>query len=309
MKKRKKVNSVLFIVVGLVFSIIGIFVQKVEADTGLKFQPRISLGWLDYSLELESTSGLANIDWTINDDMPVAEIGATLFFKKFYFDFLYQQTAKGYFNVSGGSFLSKGVPPWNLPLDADVSIIGDGEITHKNYAMTIGYQLLNNLSFYAGYKQNDTNFDLYSQSYMHMIDDGSLTGTPGFPITQNLVGDFYIDYNSKGPFLGGVYGFIFEDKGVLSLNLAVAFLEGELVQSGNYFDPRTGAPDYLFDMNSSGSSIGLSYGIGWRSTLTDGVGYYISVKGYNYNFDADEIDQPDFRESTYQFSLGLSYNF
>jgi hypothetical protein len=308
MKKEKRVNLVFTIVIGLVVSLLGFYAQTADADTGFKFQPRINVGWLDYTLDLKSTAGLADIDWNINDNMPVAEIGATLFIKKFYVDFLYQHTAKGYFDISAGNFLPAG-PFYELPLDADVSIIGSGDFHHRNYAITLGYQLLDNLSFYAGYKQNDTSFDLNSQTIFHMIDDGSLTGTPGFPINQSLIGDFDIDYEANGPFIGGIYGFIIDDKGVLSLNLAVAFLDGDIKQNGEYINPRTGIYDDLFDMSSSGDSIGLSYGIGWRSNLTDRLGYYLTAKGYNYDFEADNKDQPDFRERTYQFSIGLSYSF
>ena len=151
--------------------------------------------------------------------------------------------------------------------------------------------------------------DLNLQTIFHFIDDGSLTGTPGFPISSSLGGDFEIDYDATGPFLGGTYGFIIGEKGMLSLNLAVAFLDGDLTQNGRYIDPRTGSIDETFNLNTTGDSIGFSYGFGWRSSLTDRLGYYVYVKGFNYKFDADDSDKSDFQEKAYQFSLGLSYVF
>jgi hypothetical protein len=308
MKKRKKVNSVLFIVFGLVFCIGGVFSQKAEADTSIKFQPRVSAGWMDYTLELKSSDSVGGIDWNLSDNMAVGSIGTTFFLSKFYLDLSYEHTAKGNAGLSAGRFYEAGDNPY-IPLDADVTIVGDSEFYHWNYAITIGYQLLDNLSLYAGYKKNETSFDVDTQAIDHLIDDGSLTGTPGFPIFFTYIGDFDVDTETKGPFLGGTYGFIIGDKGVLSLNLAVAFLEGDINQSGKYIDPRTGVPDDLFDMDSSGDSIGLSYGIRWQSTLTDRLGYFLSFKGHNYDFDADNSNHSDFKETTYQFSIGLSYRF
>ena len=308
MKKGKKVNAVFFIFFWLVFCLTGIFVQKAEADTDFKFQPRVSAGWIDYTLEIEPSDSLAGMDWELSDSMAVGTIGATFFLSKFYLDLSYQHTAKGHTGISGGRFYEAGDNPY-IPLYADVTIVGDSEFYHWNYTITIGYQLLDNLSLYAGYKKNETSFDVDTQAIDHLIDDGSLTGTPGFPIFFTYIGDFDVDTETKGPFLGGTYGFIIGDKGVLSLNLAVAFLEGDINQSGNVVDPRTGVPDDIFDMDSSGDSIGLSYGIGWQSTLTDRLGYFLSFKGYNYDFEADDSNQSDFKETTYQFSIGLSYSF
>ena len=308
MKKRKKVNLVLFIVLGLVFCIGGVFSQKAEADTSFKFQPRVSAGWMDYRLDIEPSAALANISWSLGDNVPSISIGATFFLSKFYLDLSYLHTAKGYSGISAGTFLEAG-PQEPLPLDADLTIVGNADFYHWNSAITLGYQLFDSLTLYAGYKHYETSFDLNSQSIFHMIDDGSLTGTPGFPIVLTLLGNYDIDYEAKGPFVGGTYGYIISDKGVLSLNLAVAFLDGDITQTGGIVDPRTDIPDDLFDLNSSGDSIGLSYGIGWRSTLADRIGYFLSFKGYNYDFEADDINQADFKETTYQFSLGLSYAF
>ena len=307
MKKRKKVDSVLFIVFVLFICIGGVFPKKTKADTGLRFQPRADVNWLDYKLELKPSAALANLNLILSDSVPAASIGATFFYNKFYLDLSYLHTAKGYSGISSGTFLEVD-PQYGLPLDADTTIVGSCEYYHWNYAITVGYQLLDNFTLYAGYKNNNTKFDAKAQSIFHMIDDGTF-GNPGLLVISSLDGNFDIKYEANGPFVGCTYGFIIGDKGVLSLNLAVAYLNGDITQSGKYIDPRTGFSDDVFDLGTSGDSIGLSYSIGWRSNLTEKLGYYLSIKGYNYNFNADQSDRSDFQELTYQFSLGLSYNF
>ena len=143
-----------------------------------------------------------------------------------------------------------------------------------------------------------------------MIDDGSLTGTPGFPIINTFDGDINIDYKAHGPFLGGTYGFIINGKGILSLNLAVAYLKGDLTQSGTFMDTRTGDPnEEILDLDSSGDSVGISYGIGWSGNISESIGYSFAFSGYNYNFENDDQNKSDFTELSYQFSVGLTYVF
>lgn len=279
------------------------------ASEGIKFVPRVSVGVEDYELEIEPTDILGGLNWKLGDMVPFAKVGGTFFYNRFFADINYQRSADGDFDISGGVAYDTGFIP-DLPTLAPVAtFVGSAEFYNYSYAVSAGYQLLDNLSVYAGYKQIFTKFDLNVLATFDAVDDGSITGTPGFPLQLNQYGDFDVDYDAKGPFLGTTYGFLIGEEGVLSLNLAVAYLDGDIKQKGNYVNVATGAKDDSFDLSTSGDSIGFSYGVSYSSNLSEKLSYALTANGYTYDFDSDGKTLSDFNEQSYQFSCSLSYHY
>ncbi|HOW76092.1 MAG TPA: hypothetical protein P5102_13095 [Candidatus Competibacteraceae bacterium] len=125
----------------------------------------------------------------------------------------------------------------------------------RDFSLALGYSITDNLSFYAGYKYGKTDTS------------GSIGGQAKF--------------KEDGYFLGASYGWVIQDKGVISLNIAVANLDGDL----GYLTPAIG-----FASNQTSETQGLSYGISWKSTFDKNWGYTIALDGYQYKF-KDLVDE------------------
>ncbi len=142
-----------------------------------------------------------------------------------------------------------------------------------------------------------------------LIDDGALTGIPGFTFVGENFGTEDISYSSDGPFLGASYGVNFANKGRFSINLALAYMNGKLSNDsgGGFVDYITG-DIYAFPISStSGNSIGASIGLSWIGEISSYLNYYVNINGYNYSFDSDAEGAPDFTERLMGMTFGLSY--
>ena len=91
----------------------------------------------------------------------------------------------------------------------------------------------------------------------------------------------HLTFEEKGFFIGGSYGWLIADAGLLSLNLAYAKLDGRRRQK-----TVTGFKDLEFsiDFEGTGDAEGLSYGASWSSLLTDYVSYSIGLNIEEYTF-------------------------
>lgn len=129
----------------------------------------------------------------------------------------------------------------------------DGNVTY--YSLAAGIAITDNFSIYVGYLYNN-------------LDSSGNRGAES-------------SFTADGYFLGASYGWVIQDLGVLTLNLAVADLDGS-----NRFK----VPGLLIDYDSTSDAQGLSYGISWRSTINKNWGYSIALDGYQYNF-TDIVDK------------------
>lgn len=153
----------------------------------------------------------------------------------------------------------------------------DGD--RNELAFSVGYAITDNLSVYVGYKRGKT------------VVDGALGSSSRF--------------KEDGYFIGASYGWVIAEKGVLALNLAIADLDGDIDYDG-------GPLPIVLDASSQAR--GLTYGISWRSQISGGLGYVISVDHYDYNFD-DLRDKRfgelsgEIEEKMTTFRIGLTYEF
>jgi len=166
---------------------------------------------------------------------------------------------------------------------SDVLEIGDNTERFKGdrveHALTVGYQVTDYLSAYVGYRAAKTDFE------------GSAGGRSRF--------------DEEGFFLGGVAGWPIRDYGVLSFNLALANLDGDIRFHTNV----AGVP---ISSDAVSETNGLSYGLGWHGELGRGFSYSLAVDGYQYEF-KDLIDRRygggpgKIEEDLLTVKLGLSY--
>jgi hypothetical protein len=279
------------------------------AATDVGFQTRVTTGLEDYTLHYDQSYRVM-LPFTISDSVPFIGMGTSFFYKNFYADLYYQHSADGNHSICEGKYITPAQYPWaGLITNADVNINGNAEFYLRDFSVTAGYRITDNFSGYAGYKLSESIMDLDLHSSFQMVDDGSITGIPGFPMSVIYHGELGCTYRSKGPFVGGAYGIVLGDKGMLSLNLSLAFLEGKIRQSGNYANVQTGLNEIDYMLSSSGDCIGISYGAAWQSSITEKVGYSFGVKGYKYDFESKDVERSDFQETVFSYHANVTYSF
>lgn len=117
-----------------------------------------------------------------------------------------------------------------------------------DYSISFGYAVTDDALLYAGYK--------YGKS--------STEGKKGSKS----------DFKEDGLFVGGAYGWLIKDLGVLSLNVAIAKLDGNVKFENN-----------LLPINGTAETVGVTYGVAWKANIDESLGYGVSLNYYNYVFD------------------------
>lgn len=277
--------------------------------------------------------------------LPTIGGGGTLFVDRFFIDGYAQHAFQTSDSVSQSQDVSLSAfgtgTLQNQPLTFNATQIErqsrtfDVDIDRTEWSVSAGYAVTDSFSVYAGYKRAETTFE-QNLAEGNIIRDITIafTAQPATAsgqairqegtISQNVERDFEHD----GPFVGAVYGWpinqwVFD--GLLTFNLAVAFLDGEVTERAtDTIITFEGAqqPEQVPDIESvlEGDSIGLSLGLSWKgSTPVEGLAYLIGVNGYQYDFDGDTVrlsTEPvdrnvdvDFDETVINFQAGLSYNF
>jgi hypothetical protein len=108
--------------------------------------------------------------------------------------------------------------------------------------------------------------------------------------------------------------------GVLRVNLAAAFLDGELKNkkatatrrdTGEIVDNSApGGGGFLAGGDLKGDTVGLNVGVSWKGNLPiKGLSYIIGLDGYRYDYDSGNPSTPDFAETSVRLSVGTSYRF
>lgn len=120
----------------------------------------------------------------------------------------------------------------------------------NDYSFSVGYTVTTRSALYFGYKNGRTGTS------------GNLGGTSVF--------------RENGFFIGGTYGWQIAKKGVLSLNLALADLDGDI----KFNTPALPG----LALNSVSETTGISYGIAWQSRLNDNYNYSVSLDRHAYEF-------------------------
>ena len=158
----------------------------------------------------------------------------------------------------------------------------DADIERLEYAISLGYSVAEQTALYVGVKGARTEFDVNSTG--EQFQAGSSAGT----FNQKLD----LEFSYIGPFVGGTHAWNLE-KGSIAANVGVAFLWSKFEQTVD----GVGNPDI------DGNSIGLNFGVSWIGlTPVEQLTYSLGIKGYKYDFEADEANVGDTKETAVTFA-------
>ncbi len=252
------------------FLITGIISQNLLAGE-IRFIPRAWAGLLDYSFK-QAPRKAALPD---GSDFPEVEFDETLFV--------------------AGIGLTSAYERFYLDLSYQDSAEGEDSFSgasyyekfkgdRRDFSATAGMRILENRgNVYMGYKNGKT----------------SGNGEAGTQLT----------FEESGFFIGASYGWLIENKGLLAINAAYAYLDGHLKEVPG---PRYPAGLY---MDADSKANGLSYGISWNSKLSEKMGYSIALDANQYNFEnlkdssATKPLPENVKESMYTGKISISYRF
>ncbi|MBZ9613431.1 hypothetical protein [Rheinheimera maricola] len=201
--------------------------------------PRAEAGFSSYSLKfdgivpLDASGNALQVSSQLGDNVFIYRGGLTIAYADFYLDIL-------------GSVSSDFSDIQLIPeFDALEKWTGDREEIN----ITVGYQLFESGSVFAGYRSGE------------LKADGQLNSNFAF--------------KSDGFYVGANYGIPVTDTGVISFNIAYALLDASL--SETLFGSMLPSAD--------GDGNGLKYGVAWQAFLSDTVRYSISIDQYRYQTD------------------------
>lgn len=276
---RQHADMIAATAVGLgIFSLL--FSSLATADD-MKVIPRASLSVASYDFTQSARPGALAGTGINGDEFPEVNFnvtfkllgaGLTLFKDTYYLDLSYQKSLKeeDTFNFED--------PAVNFAYEETFE--GD----RKDYAITLGKKILDQRGgVYVGYKVGESQAD----------------GNQGTTLS----------FKEKGYFIGGNYGWPIADKGVLSVNLAYAMLDGDLKEVVSPAFP----PDLSTDATSDAK--GLSYGVSWFSSITDQLSYSLGLDVRKYTFDNVKDSNPsaipsdEFKEEFIAATFSLYYIF
>jgi hypothetical protein len=304
----------------------------IEPASALDFsiQPRFKSGIQYYEYHSESFQSAAQnsqgqslntrSNIKIRDWLPVVSGGATVFIDRLFVDFDAQHSFAGEdrVNFDNQIFLARDN---SLPTDviSRTSNTMNTNIDRFEWAISVGFEVYDDLVLFAGYKQSNTDFSSNVHGNIMGFQAGNMAPIPF--LTGSYTGKLDVEIKYDGPFVGASYnwriqqGFI---DGALAFNFAAAFLDGTVdynfrnIQAntapvGDSFDPQTFGEQQAPD--SKGDSIGLSFGVTWRGiTPVSGLTYSMGVTGYRYDFDSYN-NTPDYHETQVRMDFGLAYAF
>jgi hypothetical protein len=165
------------------------------------------------------------------------------------------------------------------------------------------------------FKYGDTSYD-----WMDQERDGKDVKT-GTDFKEN-------NFVAKGPSLGVGYNLPLW-KGMLSLSIAAALLDGKITTNRNH---QQGDSSDVKLVNRTrkeqviANAMGVTLDVNWSQPITERLFYSILLQGFEYNFDANRgvfrdslisdrnheilnIDAFDVEETLYSINLSLSYRF
>lgn len=192
----------------------------------------------------------------------------------------------------------------------------DVDIDRSEYAVSVGYNILEGLSIFGGWKWADTELEYLSDGTYGLVINPDEAGATTI-LEANVKDNGKRKFQFNGPFLGLAYGIPVLEAGGLSLKFGVAKLEGELTNRSTVKltnirandIPLAGTEEFPLGNDVKGDSIGWNVGIAWNGTTpVEGLGYTVGVDAYQYKFEAKDFDQ-DVNERLISFNLGANYAF
>jgi hypothetical protein len=298
-------------------------------DSELRIRPRLEGGLMYYEYEQDATLNITNVDsanlslgdskFKFKDTLPVVLGGVTFFIDRFFIELNAQKAFTGSDSDSQSSSFSfidnAGVTNSEL---RDTRL--DADFDRTEYAISVGYAINERIAVFAGYKRAKTEFDnvkgsgnfkrrFLSSSQLPVLEEGSIESDGNF------------DFEYDGPFVGVTYGLdVNKDflKGVLSFGFVAAFLNSEFERErkGKIIYDDGFERTFEDDLNSKGETLGETLGLKWQGLImqhlikqNDNIGYSINVNAYQYNFEADDSDDPGIKETAINFRVGIGYAF
>ena len=182
-----------------------------------------------------------------------------------------------------------------LTLDHDFSIKDSIEndpnglifSSRSDTSLTLGYSILQWLSVFTGYRTGET------KAFYSANNDSFGNTSDGFYLGVN--GNHY-----------------FEDKGSLSLSLAIASLQGEVALSEPFVDTSVFLVGNPPPAEINGSAIGYSFGLSWTGKYSADTNYNIGIKLQRYEFEDDVVFgglDLSYDENFNTISIGLTHFF
>ena len=206
---------------------------------------------------------------------------------------------------SGGLALAATRNRWQLALngtwslqDADVSEEEDtGDASRQDIDLTLGYQINDNWSAFAGYKYGETKIDYLSRK----DEDAGIL---------NLLSE---SYKQEGPYVGGAYTWRFEKAGSLTVSLAYAFLDATNEFRANTDDEEIDEDPEFDDLTGrvTGHTNGFSYGLTWSMPLSGNLLFQTKFKMNDYQQDITFAGKKfsNIDETYTSLMVGLAYVF
>lgn len=311
----------------------------------LSFQPRLEAGVMYYSFESEAVSITQASDpvafnapgnftqqaFKYGDNLPFIGVGGTFYLNRFFLDL------SGQYAFDGKDRETISYSSFGYSYNDELTYFGHyvAQPTHnasferRDMAVSLGYAFTRQFSLFVGYKKAKTEFTTLFEGPMNAVYD-DVDPDRDFSSGILIWGEDDYSFEYEGPFVGAIYGWDFSQgriiKGMLTANLALAHLEGEVVlnQQRGYMrliwlDDQQFSESITLSLenggmanryDSKGSTLGFTIGVGWRGlTALEGLSYFIGISGYRYEFDADNDEQSDINETAVVYKGGLCYTF
>ena len=284
------------------------------------FQARATIGQQRYELTFEDVinpDDVGSFDFrdgfSIADTLLIKGAGLTTTYGSFFFDLSGQWSDTGH--SEGVQFMGRatgqGLAPGNGHAHQELN-----SFDREEYNGTLGWAITSNFSAYAGYKRATVDLTQATTPVLSPL--------PNFGDVL-FVGDYAMEFEYDGYFLGATYSIPVRTWGALSLQSSIARLDGSFSQvfSGAaviftgtltpfFLDPsfRNGVVE--------GRSTGINVGISWTGNFGalgsgfDRLSYTIGVDHSEYSFDSGESNAfwaADFTEKTTRGRLDLRYLF
>lgn len=311
------------------------FLPKPVYALDFSIQPRFKTGVQFYEYKQDAFQSPAadpqgkfpNIlsEFEYKDWLPYVGGGLTLFADRFFVDFDVQYAFDGedqaentqrVFLEPGGPFPGGAVMQQNNSFDTDFDRV--------EWSISAGFTVFENLVFFAGYKQAETNFEAnLAGSNLSSFQPNNSAPIPF--LSGSFTGTLEQTFKYDGPFVGASYNWRIKQgflDGSLSFNFAAAFLDANVdlrlrdIVVRNKMGQTVSVDLQTIAENQGrsgfsgleGDTVGFSFGATWRGlTPIDGLTYSIGVNGYLYEFESDAT--ANFSETQVRLDFGLAYAF
>jgi len=278
----------------------------------LMIEPRFQAGIMDYEFEQKPIS-INYGEFTDTDHgfkivgvMPFVGGGVTLFSNRFFFDLYVQKAFSGSDSATNPLEYEEFDKELGIPV---LNTIINSDFDREEFSVSVGYAVGRQWALFGGYRIAKTSFD----NNIAFSEDGAVDNTP---VNIAVRGNIDSNFKQDGYFLGSAYAFNITEHSVVTLNTALAVLDGEFDSRGTLLlsasidgEPVEGFEPEEAGYDFDGNTIGLNLGVALKGRIVEKLGYTLGVNGYSYDFDAKEKDVVDLSESVLRFSAGLSYQF